>query len=140
MVPVTRTRRNVTATVTGGTSPEGKVTERLNVASFPEGDVARGQSLYGANCASCHGAHGEGDTAPGLNDEPENVAGDDGWTPQMLGLAARSNMDDMGVSLDPSMPRWLVTPDADGRLLTTRDFSDMYAFLKTQHGTASKAH
>jgi hypothetical protein len=77
--------------------------------------------------------------APGLNADPDNVAADPSWTPQMLGLAARSNMDNEGVSLDPSMPKWLMRKDAAGGLLTTQDFSDMYAFLKTQHGEEGTA-
>jgi Cytochrome c len=122
----------VTASVSGGDAPPGEVTAAVSIKPFPVGAPSRGQTLYAANCASCHGAHGEGDSAPGLNDEPENVAGDPAWSPQMLGLAARSNTDDLGVSLDPSMPKWLVLPGASGQLLTTQDFSDIYAFLKTQ--------
>jgi cytochrome c553 len=123
---------DVKVSVSGGDAPAGEVTVTVSIKPFPTGNVTHGQPLYAANCASCHGAHGEGDSAPGLNDEPENVAGDPGWSPQMLGLAARSNMDDLGVSLDPSMPKWLVLPSSSGQLLTTRDFSDIYAFLKTQ--------
>lgn len=127
----------VTVAVTGGSAPGGQATASLPVAPFPAGDVARGQEAFAANCASCHGSKGEGDSAPGLNDEPDNVAGDPDWTPQLLGLVARSNMDDQGVSLDPSMPKWLTRPGAGGKLLTTQEFADIYAFLKTQHGTAA---
>lgn len=125
---------NVTVSVVGGSAPEGSATASLPVAPFPVGDVTHGASLYGANCASCHGAHGEGDSAPGLNDEADHVAGDPDWAPQLLGIAARSNMDDLGVSLDPSMPRWLTLKGASGTLLETRDFADIYSFLKTQTG------
>jgi cytochrome c2 len=129
---------SVTVTVVGGAAPNGHATASVHVAPFPAGNVARGQDTFAANCASCHGAHGEGESAPGLNDEPDHVAGDSAWTPQLLGLVARSNMDDQGVSLDPSMPKWLTKPDASGKLLTTQGFADMYAFLKTQHGTTPK--
>lgn len=126
---------DVTATIKGGGSvPDGSVSVHIPINPFPTGDVARGRTLYADNCASCHGSQGEGDTAPGLNDEPDHVAGDPDWTPQLLGIVARDNMDDQGVSLDPSMPKWLVRNDASGKPLTTQDFSDMYAFLKTQHG------
>ena len=124
----------VSAAVTGGSAPAGNATATLAIAPFPTGDVTRGHGLYSANCAGCHGAQGEGGTAPGLNDEPDHVAGDPDWTPQMLGFAARSNMDDQGVSLDVSMPKWLLINSAAGKLLSTQDFSDMYAFLQTQHG------
>jgi mono/diheme cytochrome c family protein len=127
----------VKATVTDGDAPAGQATAVVPIARFPTGDVDRGHALFTANCASCHGAKGEGGDAPGLNADPDNVAGDSAWSPQMLGLTARSNMDDLGVSLDPSMPKWLVRPSAAGSLLTTQDFSDMYAFLKTQHAEGS---
>ncbi len=127
----------VSAAVSGGLAPAGSATASLPIAPFPAGDATRGQTLYVSNCASCHGAQGEGALAPGLNNEPDHVAGDPDWTPQMLGFAARSNMDNEGVSLDVSMPKWLLVNGAAGKPLTTQDFSDMYAFLKTQHGEGS---
>ncbi len=74
------------------------------------------------------------ESAPGLNNETDHLAGDPGWTPPMLGFAARSNMDNDGVSLAATMPRWLIVNGAADKPLTTQDFSDMYAFLTTQHG------
>jgi mono/diheme cytochrome c family protein len=130
---------NVTATVSGGTAPAGLASATLAVGAFPAGDVTRGKAIYGSNCAPCHGAQGEGASAPGLNADPGNLAGDPSWTSPMLGITARSNMDNMGVSLDLSMPRWLVLPSANGHLLTTQDFSDAYAFLQTQHTAAAAA-
>lgn len=123
---------SVTAAVTGGDAPAGQVTSPVPVAAFPAGSASRGQPLYAANCASCHGAKGEGASAPGLNASPDFVAGDPDWSPQLLGLVAQSNMDDQGVSLDPAMPKWLVILGASGQPLTTQNFSDIYAFLKTQ--------
>ncbi|MBA3778299.1 MAG: c-type cytochrome, partial [Chloroflexi bacterium] len=32
-------------------------------------DVARGEELYLANCAQCHGAQGQGGVGPALNDQ-----------------------------------------------------------------------
>lgn len=127
----------VSATVSGGSTPAGNATASVAIAAYPTGDATHGQSLYSTNCASCHGTQGEGGSAPGLNNEPDHVAGDPGWTPQMLGFAARSNMDDQGVSLALSMPKWLVLNSAAGTPLTTQDFSDIYAFLQTQHGAGS---
>jgi mono/diheme cytochrome c family protein len=125
----------VTATITDGTAPAVKVTSTIPVAPFPSGDATRGQPRYAANCASCHGDVGEGGVAPGLNDAEDNVAGDPDWTPQLLGVAAKSNMDNDGVSLATSMPKWLTRLDADGKLLTVQDFADIYAYLKTQGGS-----
>jgi len=127
----------VSASVSGGSTRAGNATASVAIAAYPTGDVTRGHSLYAANCASCHGTQGEGGSAPGLNNEPDHVAGDPDWTPQMLAFAARSNMDDQGVSLDVSMPKWLVINSAAGKPLTTQDFSDVYAFLQTQHGEGS---
>jgi mono/diheme cytochrome c family protein len=75
---------DVTATVTGASAPDGHVTVTIPVAPFPTGIVSRGEAAYASSCASC--PHGEGHLAPGLNDDPENVAGDPGWTPQLLGI------------------------------------------------------
>jgi mono/diheme cytochrome c family protein len=130
---------DVKASVVEGSAPAGEATASVSVEPFPVGDVTRGQGLYAANCATCHGAQGEGGTAPGLNAGPNNVASDPSWSPQMLGISARSNMDNVGVSLAATMPKWLVVPGADGQLLTTQNFSDMYAFLKTQGGETPAA-
>jgi mono/diheme cytochrome c family protein len=122
----------VQAAVAGGSEPAGTASATVSIAPFPTPDPARGHTLYTANCGTCHGASGEGGVAPGLNDEPDNVAGDPTWTPQMMGITARSNMDNLGVSLAASMPKWLLIDGASGQPLTTQNFSDIYAFLKTQ--------
>jgi hypothetical protein len=41
-------------------------------------------------------------------------------------------MDNRGVSLDPSMPKWLSRLSSTGQLLSPSDFADIYAFLQTQ--------
>src|SRR6266536_5894940 len=65
---------SVTATVGGG-APAGQVTATLLVSPFPTGSVTAGQTLFADNCATCHGAQGQGTmTAPGLN----NSTGDSG--------------------------------------------------------------
>jgi cytochrome c oxidase cbb3-type subunit 3 len=46
-----------------GVSYEGEAKPRRWV----QGSVADGQRLYGENCASCHGARGEGREGPALN-------------------------------------------------------------------------
>jgi cytochrome c len=123
---------SIDVTATGrGRRPRGIDPRDLLLTASSPGDATRGQTAY-ANCAGCHGQEGEGASAPGLNADPGNVAGDPSWTPPMLGVTARSNMDNMGVALDLSMPKWLVLSGANGHLLETQDFSDAYAFLKTQ--------
>jgi len=113
--------------------PPGDLTANISIGSMPAGDIGRGQVMYGSDCASCHGATGDGTTEfPGLNNTPDHVAGDPDWNASLLAMTARSDMDDLGVSLEPSMPKWLTRLSSTGRLLSTSDFADIYAFLKTQ--------
>lgn len=143
----------VTATVRGAT-PSGTVTAQVNVNPTPAGDWNRGATLYGAagaNCASCHGASGHGSPdapeaatytmaggtypypAPGLNAEPGNTAGDPAWNAALFAVAARADIDNGGIALRKPMADWISTPNpATGAPLTTQDFADIYAFLKTQ--------
>ncbi len=131
----------VTATVTGG-APAGEATAAIPIAPFPTGDVTRGQTLYTQNCATCHGAQGQGTSlAPGLNDSTDsdgnpNVAADPGWTGPLFAVTPMDNMDNEGVSLATAMPRWLITEARNGALLTSQDLADIYAYLKTQTAAA----
>ena len=129
-------------------------TGRVIVSPAPAGDWSRGAALYGAqgaNCAECHGATGHGSVstfgaakftiagatydfpASGLNAEPGNLASDSAWNAALFAIAARSDVDNRGTTLRAPMPSWLVRPNpATGRALTTQDFADIYAFLRTQ--------
>lgn len=114
-------------------NPTGEMTATIGIAPMPVGDTGRGQAMYRANCASCHGATGQGTTAfPGLNNAPDHVAGDPSWNASLFAMTARSDVDNLGVSLDPSMPKWLIRPSSTGQPLSPSDFADIYAFLKTQ--------
>jgi mono/diheme cytochrome c family protein len=134
-----------------GTTPGGDVQTEIPVSPTPTGSASRGQALFGsggANCSGCHGASGHGSTgmapytiagqtydypAPGLNAEPGNVASDPEWTAALLAVAARADMDNHGVALRLPMVDWLSFPNrANGQVLSTQDFADIYAFLKTQ--------
>jgi mono/diheme cytochrome c family protein len=140
----------VTATVRGG-SPSGNVAASIAVDPAPAGDWTNGATVYAASCAECHGSTGHGSPgapsastytmggatydfpAPGLNAEPGNTAGDPAWTPALFAVAARADMDNGGVTLRLPMPDWLTTPNAAAsQPLTTQDFADIFAFLKTQ--------
>jgi hypothetical protein len=141
----------ITATVTG--TATGTATVAVPVGATPAGDAARGATLYGttgADCAYCHGAsaHGvdpgsggmymfNGSTysfpAPGLNTESGNLASDPGWNAALLAVASRSDMDNGGLTLRLPMPNWLSEPNpATKQPLTTQDYADIYAWLKTQ--------
>jgi mono/diheme cytochrome c family protein len=142
---------SLTATVSGTLT--GTVTVTVPVGAMPAGDATRGAATYGttgANCASCHGATAHGTDAgangmymyanatyaypaPGLNTESGNLASDPTWSAALLAMAARADMDNGGLTLRVPMPSWLSAPDpATGQALTTQDYADVYAFLKTQ--------
>jgi cytochrome c len=111
----------------------GDATANIAIAPMPVGDGGRGQTLYGSNCAPCHGATGQGTTQfPGLNAAPDHVASDPSWNASLFAMTARSDMDNLGVSLDPSMPKWLIRLSSTGQPLSPSDFADIYAFLITQ--------
>ncbi len=140
----------VSATVSGATV-SGDVSATIRVDPTPAGDWTRGAALYGptgANCAECHGPTGHGSNAnpdqtftlaglssgipaPGLNAEPGNAASDPEWNAALFAVASRADVDNGGISLRLPMPDWLTRPAA-GRVLTTKDFADIFAFLKSQ--------
>jgi|HubBroStandDraft_5_1064220.scaffolds.fasta_scaffold155273_2 mono/diheme cytochrome c family protein len=146
----------VSATVSGlpASVDAGQLTASIEVSPAPAGDWTRGAALYGpngANCALCHGPSGHGTAAPnaagqyvimgiaydfpapGLNAEPGNLADDPAWNAALLAFSARSDVDNGGVTLRFPMPDWLTRPNpAAGAPLSTQDFADLYAFLRTQ--------
>jgi hypothetical protein len=71
--------------------------------------------------------------APGLNNAQGHLAGDPSWNAALLALAARADVDNNAVSLRVPMPDWLAGHTGTGALLSTQDFADIYAFLKTQN-------
>jgi hypothetical protein len=71
--------------------------------------------------------------ALGLNAEPGNVGNDPAWNAALLAFSARSDVDNAGVTLRVPMKDWLQNANpAVGKPLTTQDFADIYAFLRTQ--------
>jgi mono/diheme cytochrome c family protein len=56
-------------------------TSMRNPAPITFATLARGASVYGQNCATCHGSsgHGEGEAGKGLSPPPANLA----WVSQM---------------------------------------------------------
>jgi mono/diheme cytochrome c family protein len=144
----------VSARIAGALPDGGSVTADIPVDPTPAGDWTRGAALYGAagaNCAQCHGPTGHGTPAPngdgtytiagvsydfpapGINAEPGNCASDPAWNAALFAVSARADMDNGGVALRLPMPDWLSTPNpATGAPLTTQDFADIFAFLKTQ--------
>jgi len=137
---------SVTAAITGSIASTVSVT--IPVGATPAGNAANGATLYATACASCHGATGEGSPAnpdgsytlegatydypaPGLNAATGNLASDPGWNPALFAMASRGDLDDDAIVLRAPMQDWLSTQVA-GRVLTTQDFADLYAYLLTQ--------
>jgi cytochrome c551 len=73
-----RTLWMASALVAVGCGGEGSQSteERVDAIVALEGDVAAGEAIYDAECASCHGAEGEGGVGPAME---EVVAGHDEW-------------------------------------------------------------
>jgi mono/diheme cytochrome c family protein len=141
----------ISASVTGGPL-DGQTSATVAVAASPDGDATRGARLYGAtgaNCSECHGATAKGSPAnadgatyeidgmsysfpaPPIDAESGNAAAE--WSAPLFAIASRADLDDGAVTLRSPMPSWLTTPNpATGKLLTTQDFADIFAFLETQ--------
>lgn len=124
------TTEELRATVSG-VEHAGTFDIHMTTSAAPSGDADRGKDLF-ISCASCHGTSGEGGDGPGLNAKEGNLVSDPAWDFALFAIAARVGMDNEGVPLAPDMPLWLTRTAGDGKLLTTQDFADMYAFLKTQ--------
>lgn len=118
------------------------------MAGSPTGDVSHGAALYQKGCAGCHGATGSGTQAnpdgtfsyagrdydypaPALNAGDGGLASEPEWSPTLLAMSSRADIDNCGIMLRQPMPDWFSTP-MGGRLLTSQDFADIYAFLATQ--------
>jgi mono/diheme cytochrome c family protein len=141
---------SVTAAVSGGAS--GSATALVSVSAAPMGDATHGAMLYGesgANCAECHGVTGKGTPmadgdgmytidakrysfpAPGIDGEMGNAAAE--WSSALFAISSRADLDDEAVSLRLPMPDWLGSRNpATGKVLSTQDFADIFAYLKTQ--------
>jgi len=97
----------------------------------------RGQAIYAANCASCHGANLEGQANWRVPNEdgsfpapPHNVEGhtwhhDDGMLINYTKVGGQKAMEDLGISdFKSAMP-------AFGEVLTDAQISDVWAYIKS---------
>ncbi|MGB0386292.1 MAG: c-type cytochrome [Ardenticatenaceae bacterium] len=87
-----------------------------NPISADEASLARGEEIYTANCASCHGDGGVGDgpAAEALDPGPTNIA----HTGQMLGddyLLWRISEGGAESPFNSAMPSWKATLDEEAR-------------------------
>jgi mono/diheme cytochrome c family protein len=119
-----------TATLTLGyqsTSVDVPVT----VTPAPAPDVKNGKQLYDQNCAVCHGA-----AAQGHGDFPNLTytdAGIGGWGVWQFNRAVRVGVDDVGATLEQTMPRWQAAgfKTDGGKPPTAQEVSDIFGYLKT---------
>jgi mono/diheme cytochrome c family protein len=85
---------------------------KMVAAATPKGDAAHGKKLFGANCASCHGATGtEGGMGPSLKGEKSKKD-------QAAAVAWIKNP-------QPPMPKLYPSP------LSEKDVSDIAAYVET---------
>jgi mono/diheme cytochrome c family protein len=136
-----------------GVTPAGTASLTFNVGPALVGNATNGAILYGAqgaNCLECHGATGAGSPlasdgkyhygggaydypAQGLNAMAGHVAADASWNAALLAMSDRADMDNKGVESRAPMPDYLSTkPAGSQQVLTTQDYADIYAWLKTQ--------
>jgi len=95
--------------------------ERLNA-----GRVERGQASFRENCVACHGADGEGVSAPALNDKTlQDTVSDD-----LLFSLIRSGVP------GTAMPSW---GQANGGPFTDEEIRDLLAFIRSWQPTAPAA-
>jgi mono/diheme cytochrome c family protein len=153
------TAANGTLTVTASVMDGGTVSAAIEVAPTPPGDPDAGANLFTSliNCAMCHGPTGGGSPpnteadgsvdyvlmggtypypAPPLNDTSPGgmpaLAADPSWNAALLGFACSADLDNQGVALRVPMPDITQTTLA-GHSVGAKEFSDIYAFLKTQN-------
>ena len=75
-------------------------------------NLARGASIYSAQCASCHGATGGGDGALAATLDPKPIAFSDAQRAQSRSVMALFQVVSQGVS-GTSMPSFAALPEAD---------------------------
>ncbi|HEX9017164.1 MAG TPA: cytochrome c [Chloroflexota bacterium] len=97
------------------------------MASGSAADATNGQTLYQANCASCHRADASGGVKVGSATSADirwSAIGSTLKTPALVERAILQGKDETGAALDPAMPRFQGT-------LTTAQAADITAYLQT---------
>lgn len=90
--------------------------QRVPLGTEPvQGDVARGQALYGQHCASCHGAEGEGVNAPALGNASALAHNTDDFIRYAIQKGRQ----------DTPMPAW-------ENVLSASDIDSLTAFLRSR--------
>ena len=79
-----------------------------------------GESLYKAQCSSCHGTQGQGDI--GSNITGSTTAGIGSWTAEQFATAVRTGVDDEGKQLCAEMTRFSTAALSDAELTKIHDY------------------
>lgn len=103
----------------------------VTVTPAPAPNVQQGKQLFDQNCAVCHGAN-----AQGQGDFPNLTytdAGIGGWGIWQFNRAVRVGVDDVGATLEQTMPRWQAAgfKTDGGKPPTPQEISDIFGYLKT---------
>ncbi|MCL4393836.1 MAG: cytochrome c [Chloroflexi bacterium] len=94
------------------------------LASDQSARVARGQQLFAANCATCHGGNGEGDVGPALNSKKLLQSTDDGVIYSLISSGVPGT----------GMPSW---SQAYGGPFTDEQINDLVGFVRHWEPTAT---
>jgi mono/diheme cytochrome c family protein len=105
-------------------SPSGNGSAATGSTALP-GDPSKGESLYGANCATCHGASLEGGIGPSLNPIEKLPGVTDPLSPAFL-IQIITN----GRQPQPGDPKQVPMPAKGGNEnLTDQDVKDLAAYI-----------
>jgi mono/diheme cytochrome c family protein len=114
------------------TLADSSPTPSASAAALP-GDPAKGQALYGANCASCHGASLTGGIGPALNpiEKLPNVANPLDPT-FLIGIITQGRIHQAGDPRQTDMPA-----KGGNSALTEQDVKDLASYIIQQNLTGS---
>jgi mono/diheme cytochrome c family protein len=105
-------------------SPSGNGSAATGSTALP-GDPAKGQALYGTNCATCHGASLEGGIGPALNPIEKLPGVNDPLSPAFL-IQIITN----GRQPQPGDPKQVPMPAKGGNAsLTDQDVKDLASYI-----------
>jgi mono/diheme cytochrome c family protein len=114
--------RQVVTYVRAWEGAEGEAVAQASEAVVAGGDPANGQMIFSSTCFVCHGANGEGDSAPALNNPAKLVQFDDEWYVNVV----REGRPAQG------MPTW-------GTVLSPQDIADVVAFIRQWESSGDAA-
>jgi len=97
------------------------------------GDSSSGQALFTSNCSTCHGSKGEGGV--GANITGSTTAGIGSWTAAQFMAAVRSGVDDEGMQLCATMPKFSSSLLSDAQVTSIHDFLLMQMNDTAHEGT-----